>query len=147
MIVSWLKLVVIKSYDVIRSYINLKKTAVVTPVWQANWLSPKLKVDLFTNLLEDKSWVLWTTIKLLIQCVTGWGMVGLLMRRRHLLLGNRWRKLAPVSCATRMSQDATHSLQVSWTCQGLLNRPSIVMITNSQKFFILFWISYENVNG
>lgn len=39
MIVSWLKLVVIKSYDVhvIRSYINLKKTAVVTPVWQANF--------------------------------------------------------------------------------------------------------------
>lgn len=102
------------------------------------WLSSKLEVDLFRILLEDKSWVLWTTIKLLIKCVTGWGMVGLVMRRRHLLLGNRWRKLASVSCTTRMSHDATHSLLMSWTWHCQLNRPYILMITNWHKFFLFF---------
>lgn len=135
MIVSWIKLVVI------RSYIKKKcrgNTCLTGQFLTKIWLSSKLEVDLFKILLEDKSWVLWTTIKLLIKCVTGWGMVGLVMRRRHLLLGNRWRKLASVSCATRMSHDATHSLLMSWTWHCQLNRPYILMITNWHKFLYSF---------
>lgn len=55
MIVSWIKLVVI------RSYIKKKcrgNTCLTGQFLTKIWLSSKLEVDLFRILLEDKSWVL-----------------------------------------------------------------------------------------